>query len=1002
VTGAAARAAQAALDLVPADPRRARTDAALALGIARREREPVARSAARSVAYRALGLAVHDLGDLRGALAAMQSAVRIADKAGLASHAAQARMSRAFILLSLGRLRAALRDADAAVASMQGVDRARALAQQGLILQRAGELDRALAVYGTALPALRRHGDRLWEARLRSNRAILHAFQGHHGRARSDIMQAADLHAALQKTRALARSQLNLGVIEGMHGDIPAALAAIDRAADEYRKGGWPMAAPLMEKAEVLLSAGLATEALTAVSAAVRELSQGRKAADLAEARLLLARARLAAGLPGPASESAAAARRGFTRQQRPGWAAVARYVEAHAAWAAGEQSMALLRSARKAAAELDSVSWPTASLDLRLLAARIATGLGHLEMARTELRAAARARNSAQLERRARAWHALALLRVQAGDRRGAYAAVSAGLTAAERVRLLLGATELRVMVASHVSELAALGVSLAIADGAPDRVLWSAERHRAASLRIRPVFPPADESLAMLRAQLRAAAGEAERTQLAGRPSQALSRRQHTLEDPLRQRLRHYRGVPDGQQLALDEQAGGTSAGGLSRALANELGEAILLEYVECDGILHAVAVPGNPVPGGSAPGSSARPGRRKPSLHPLGPIEPLLAELESLRFAWRRLLTGHGSAASLDAAADLAAHAAGQLDQALLAPLAALLGERPLIVVPPGPLQSLPWRMLPGCAGRPVTVAPSAASWLAARPGEKGTAPGSPRVVLVAGPGLPEAVSEVGSIAALYPGAQVLTGADATVAATLRALDGADIAHIAAHGRFRADNPMFSSVMLADGPLTVYDLERLHVAPNTIMLAACDTGLASTHPGDEMTGMATALLAVGARSVIAPLLPLPDKVAARLAHGWHDGLRAGLPPARALAASSSGAARDDPLARMAGAVLVCLGHGGLPVAGACPSAKCGTAGLPLAPGRRYPGITTGPTPWSHFAPPRTWWAACRADTPSRTRLAISAATCGAAKDVPLQCAHPFMCARCLSVSR
>jgi hypothetical protein len=893
---------------------------------------------------------MHDLGDLHGALAAMQSAVRIADKAGLAGHAAQARMSRAFILLSLGRLQAALRDADAAVASMQGVDRARALAQQGLILQRAGELDRALTVYGVALPALRRHGDRLWEARLRSNRAILHAFQGHHGRARSDIMQAADLHAALQKTRALARSKLNLGVIEGMHGDIPAALAAIDRAADEYRKSGWPMAAPLMEKAEVLLSAGLATEALTVVSAAVSELSQGRKAADLAEARLLLARAQLAAGFPGPASESAAAARRGFTRQQRPGWGAVARYVEAHAAWAAGDQSMTLLRSARKAAAELDSVSWPTASLDLRLLAARIATGLGHLEMARTELRAAARARNSAQLARRARAWHALALLRVQAGDRRGAYAAVSAGLTAAERVRLLLGATELRVMVASHVSELAALGVSLAITDRAADRVLWSAERHRAASLRIRPVFPPADESLAALRAQLRATAGEAERAQLAGRPSQALNRRQHALEDQLRQRLRHYRGVPEAPG---ESAVPGKSAGGLVRTLADLLGDAILLEYVECAGILHAVVVPGNPAPGGSAPASSTsgqtvRPARRKPSLHALGPVEPLLAELESLRFAWRRLLTGHGSAASLDAAATLAAHAARQLDQALLAPLAALLGDRPLVVVPPGPLQSLPWPMLPGCAGRPVTVAPSAASWLAARPGANDAHLGSPRVVLVAGPGLPEAVAEVGSLAALYPGAQVLAGTNATVAATLRALDGADIAHIAAHGRFRADNPMFSSVMLADGPLTVYDLERLRVAPNTIMLAACDTGLASTHPGDEMTGMATALLAVGARSVIAPLLPLPDKVAARLAHGWHDRLRAGLSPARALAASSCDAGRDDPLARMAGAVLVCLGHGGLPgrvTRAARPARLQGATSPPPAPGRRPAARTPRP---------------------------------------------------------
>jgi tetratricopeptide (TPR) repeat protein len=917
VTGIAIQAATAALDLVPADPRRASAEAAAALLLARRERDP----AARSTAYRALGLAARDLSDLDGALAALHSAVRVAESAGLAGHAARARMSRALILMSCGRIPAALRDAETAAANMQGVDRARALAQQALILQRAGHLDQALAVYSAALPALRRHGDRPWEARLRNNRAILHAFQGHLGRARADITQAADLWAALQKTRALAGTQLNLGVIEGMHGNIPAALAAIDRGTDECRKGGWPMATLLIEKAEVLLSAGLTDEALATITVVVADLSRDRQTADLAEAELLLARTQLASGLPGLASESAATARRGFARQQRPGWAALARYVEAHAAWTAGNLSPSLLRSTRKAAAELDAVSWSTAALDLRLLAARIATSLGHLEIARTELRAAARARSSAQLERRARAWHALALLRVQEGDRRGAVAAVSAGLTAAERVRILLGATELRVMVASHVSELASLGLKLAVEDKAADRVLWSAERHRAATLRIRPVLPSADENLAALRAQLRAVAGEAERARLAGMPLHALNRRQHALEVQLRQRLRHHGNMSSevsrsGSALESAPVRGG-SAADLARTLSGALDGAALIEYVECGGMLYAIVVSGALMPRSDA---SAGPTPR-PSLHALGPVKHQLDELDALRFAWRRLLTRHGSKSSLEAAALLATHAAEQLDRAMLMPLAPLLAGRRLVIVPPGPLQSLPWPMLPSCAGRTITVAPSASTWLATRPAAPPAMPASPsqldlaagirhRVVLVAGPGLPERTAEVGSLATLYPDAEVLTGRDATVAKTLRALDGADIAHIAAHGSFRADNPMFSSLALADGPLTVYDLERLHRAPKTIMLAACDTALTAAHPGDEVTGLASALLAVGASSVIAPLLPLPDEVAAGLAHGWHARLGAGQSPAQALSAMTTAITEEGPLARLAASSLVCLG--------------------------------------------------------------------------------------------
>ena len=235
------------------------------------------------------------------------------------------------------------------------------------------------------------------------------------------------------------------------------------------------------------------------------------------------------------------------------------------------------------------------------------------------------------------------------------------------------------------------------------------------------------------------------------------------------------------------------------------------------------------------------------------------------------WRRLLTGHGSAASLRGAAQLAERAAGRLDDALLAPLAPLPAGCSLVLVPPGSLRSLPWPMLPGCANRPVTVAPSAVSWLAARQREASRPPGSPqpararadrRVVLVAGPGLHNATTEVAALSQIYPGAQVLTGSDATVGATLRAMNGAHVAHVAAHGSFRVDNPLFSSLLLADGPLTVHDLERLDSAPRTIMLAACDSALSPAGPGDEMTGLAAALLAVGANAVIAPLLPLPGR--------------------------------------------------------------------------------------------------------------------------------------------
>ena len=40
----------------------------------------------------------------------------------------------------------------------------------------------------------------------------------------------------------------------------------------------------------------------------------------------------------------------------------------------------------------------------------------------------------------------------------------------------------------------------------------------------------------------------------------------------------------------------------------------------------------------------------------------------------------------------------------------------------------------------------------------------------------------------------------------------LGGAAVAHLAMHGRVRADNPLSGSLGFADGPLMIYDLEKL----------------------------------------------------------------------------------------------------------------------------------------------------------------------------------------------
>ncbi len=92
-------------------------------------------------------------------------------------------------------------------------------------------------------------------------------------------------------------------------------------------------------------------------------------------------------------------------------------------------------------------------------------------------------------------------------------------------------------------------------------------------------------------------------------------------------------------------------------------------------------------------------------------------------------------------------------------------------------------------------------------------------------------------------------------------LAALDGAWLGHIAAHGRFRADSPLFSSLRMHDGPLTVYDFEQLRRAPYRLILSSCDSGLQAPAGADELLGLVSSLLPLGTAGIIAGVVPLND---------------------------------------------------------------------------------------------------------------------------------------------
>ena len=162
--------------------------------------------------------------------------------------------------------------------------------------------------------------------------------------------------------------------------------------------------------------------------------------------------------------------------------------------------------------------------------------------------------------------------------------------------------------------------------------------------------------------------------------------------------------------------------------------------------------------------------------------------------------------------------------RLELNLLGESVRLLRGGPVVVVPTGtargPLE-------------PAALAAGAGHvrWRRRRPRgcERAAPPTRPNIelALVGGPRLVTGDAEVRQLAAQISDAVVLAGGSAVADRVMAAMDGAWLVHIAAHGTFLADSPLFSAIELDDGPLTVYDLERLRRAPYRVVFVELQFG-------------------------------------------------------------------------------------------------------------------------------------------------------------------------------
>ena len=779
---------------------------------------------------------------------------------------ADALVVRMGVHIQRGRPDAALADADRAGPLAPPAVAVRLELQRGLLLAYSfGRVAEAAAVYTELAAAVDAVGDAELTFRFQNNWGLMLLRLGDAAGAQRRFVLARSAAAALGDRWRESAAGWNEALAAARLGDfarvfeLHAQLGSAEEATDPR---------DLIDRADALAQAHLHLESRRAAADAVAAAERTGDATAAVEALVRVADASLELGDVDAAITAAGEARR-RAREATPGYEPVARHVLARAHLLGGGARPDLLADLVEVAGDLRAAGWVPAADGAVLAAATVALELGDREraaMLSAPLAAAVGRRSPAA----ARLQHAqaLALHRLALGDEAGALAAARSGLRVLDRYRASLGATELRTHATAAGERLAELGLRVTLAQAEPRRVLAWAERSRAAALRLESARRPDDPELAADLARLRGVTDDDEQRRLEGRVAE---------------RLRRTR------------QAATPDATPTPAAIVAAMGDRVLVEYVRDGATLAAVVV---------------RDGRAR-IVRSTAALDAVAVEVDALGFALRRLIRAAVTGRHAEMAAEQLRVSAAVLDELVVHPIASLLDGRSVVVVPTAPLHGVAWSALPALADRPLVVASSAAMWARSEAAhDPGGADGG--ALLVAGPDLSAARVEVEELARCHAQATVLAGDAATAAALGSSLPSASLLHVAAHGRFRADNPLFSSLLLADGPVTANDLEGMGRLPAHVVLAACEVGQAEVRAGDELLGLASVLFPSGVRTLVASLALAPDDATRVLMGSYHRSVAAGARPASALADARAVARANGPAGEAAAAAFCCFGWG------------------------------------------------------------------------------------------
>ena len=851
----------------------------------------------RGLSLRALGHVAFSLGKYNDALKHYDAALALFQRLGREVDIARTLNGALQSLISLGRYDEAFASAEKARAIFERHGNLLGLARldtnQGNILYRQDRLDEALVLYRRGYEQLARIGQPQDVAAVLSNMAMVYSNLNDFQEALTTYRQAREYCERHTMPLLVLQADYNIAYLYYLRGEYARALDLYRTAQEKSDVVGETYISALcdLNRSGMYLELNLSDEAADLGLRALTSFDGLGMEYEAAKAVTNVAIATSSQGELPRALELFDRARELFAREQNQVWLAIVDYYEALVLYRNGEHVRA--RDVCRSALDLFAhASAPGRAALCELLLARLELEIGDLTVAEQACESAfATVTAAATPNLMYQAHFVSGLIREARGDRASAYAAFQQSHAHLEQLRSHLQADDLKV---AFLKDKLAVYESLVVTclaldpefgrertafgyiEEAKSRSLADLIAFRAATLEPR-VPGEASDNVRRLRHDLNWHYRQMEMEEVRPekhslRRMESLRLRAATLEKQLGRSLDELRRT-DGEFATLQSGA----AEGLEEIRSVLEADTILLEYYQARGRYYVCIV-----------------GRDQLDVVPLGDAAEVRKRITLLQFQLSkfRLQPAYVSAFADQLQAATEAHLR-ELYAQLIAPIRDRLKASHLVVVPHDILHGLPFHAL--FDGErylidqfTVSYAPSASVYRLCY-GKPATSGGASLIM-----GLPDALTpcigeEIRAVSGMLPNPLVFLGDEATADELRVHGPTSQFVHIATHGLFRRDNPMFSSIRLGSGPLSVYDLYELRLSAELVTLSGCGTGLNVVVGGDELLGLVRGLLYAGARAVLLTLWDAYDRSTAEFMEAFYGHIRSGSTKARAVQAAT-----------------------------------------------------------------------------------------------------------------